>query len=293
MNLPHIKELLHDHLPLHFNKGTTIEFIPIGGGSINDTYQVKTKGGNKFFLKLNSTLTFPHLFEKEKNGLEFLGKQDRILIPNIILCETTGDAQLLLLEWIETGHRHENFWKIFGEQLAQLHSVTQERFGFIENNYMGSLQQENTLTNDWSDFFIEHRLKPQIELAQKNKLLDKGHIAAFTHLFQKTSLIFETEKPALLHGDLWSGNFICNERSMPVLIDPAVYFGHRSMDLAMTTLFGGFDRAFYDAYHYHHPLPSNYREQWDVCNLYPLLIHLNLFGRGYLSQVTSILKQFS
>ena len=157
---------------------------------------------------------------------------------------------------------------------------------------MGALQQTNTFTRSWTEFFIHHRLVPQINLAIGKAHLGKEDRARFEILFKKIDTIFDTGKPSLLHGDLWSGNFVCNDRSLPVLIDPAVYFGHRSMDLAMTTLFGGFDKIFYDAYQYHFPLPSNYSEQWELCNLYPLLIHLNLFGKGYLGDIRSILKRF-
>jgi fructosamine-3-kinase len=136
-------------------------------------------------------------------------------------------------------------------------------------------------------------LQPQLNLALSKNLLQKNHVDSFYSLAQKLDSIFNIEPPSLLHGDLWSGNFMCNDSSSPVLIDPAVYFGHRSVDLGMTTLFGGFDQLFYDAYNYHFPLPSNYREQWEVANLYPLLIHLNLFGSSYLHDIAAILKRYS
>jgi fructosamine-3-kinase len=123
--------------------------------------------------------------------------------------------------------------------------------------------------------------------------VQKSHIASFESLFKKTGSLFNIEKPSLLHGDLWSGNFMCNDRSLPVLIDPATYFGHRSMDLAMTTLFGGFDKAFYDSYNHYSSIPANYYEQWEVCNLYPLLIHLNLFGSGYLHSIERTLQRIA
>ena len=157
---------------------------------------------------------------------------------------------------------------------------------------MGSLPQSNILRDDWTDFFVQQRLQPQVELAINNKLLEKKHSISFTKLYQKIEGLFEKEKPSLLHGDLWSGNFMCNQQSLPVLIDPAVYFGHRSMDLAMTTLFSGFYHSFYDAYNYHFRYPVNHKEQWEVCNLYPLLIHLNLFGKSYLPPIESTLRKF-
>jgi fructosamine-3-kinase len=293
MNPQRIKELLQHQLSKQPGPAiSSIELSPVGGGSINEAYKVVVNHHTIFFLKLNSTLSFPRLFEKEKNGLAYLGRQNCILTPSVLLCETYDNYQWLLLEWIETGIRTENFWKKFGEQLALLHSISHDQFGFEEDNYMGSLPQVNTYTSTWTDFFIYSRLQPQVELARNKYLLDKSHILLFEKLYKKLDSIYETEPPSLLHGDLWSGNFMCNEKSQPVLIDPAVYFGHRSMDLGMTTLFGGFDKSFYEAYNHYFPFPANYREQWEVCNLYPLLIHLNLFGQSYLPDITASLKEF-
>jgi fructosamine-3-kinase len=292
MNLQQIKEHLKELLSEQLNTAiSSIDLNSVGGGSINDTYRLIINGNRKFFLKLNSATKFPALFEKEKNGLEFIASQNCILTPFVILCEPISDHQLLLLQWIEPGTRNENFWKIFGEQLAQLHSVSHSHFGFAEDNFMGSMPQANTFTDNWIDFFIHYRLQPQIELAISKNLLLKSHVASFESLFKKIDSIFNSEKPSLLHGDLWSGNFMCSDQSLPVLIDPTIYFGHRSMDLAMTTLFGGFDPVFYDSYNYYCPFPTNYPEQWEMCNLYPLLIHLNLFGESYLPDITATLKK--
>lgn len=289
-----IKELLKDLISKKSNTAVnTIELSSIGGGSINDTYRVTINGKQKLFLKLNSLTSFPGLFEKERNGLAFIAGQNCIRVPGLFLYETTGTHQLLLLDWIEGGIRTNGFWKKFGEQLASVHRVSHDQFGFVEDNYMGSLPQLNKFTPKWVDFFIHQRLRPQMELASHGHHFDKNHISAFETVFKKLDSIFSTEPPSLLHGDLWSGNFMCDENSSPVLIDPAVYFGHRSIDLAMTTLFGGFDQSFYEAYHYHFPLPSNYDDQWEICNLYPLLIHLNLFGKSYLGSIEATLKRFA
>lgn len=271
---------------------SSLSFKNIGGGSINQTFRLTTNRQRNFFLKINSSELFPDLFEKEKNGLEFLAKHNCIKTPQVIFCNKFTNEQFLLLEWISGGIRTEYFWKQFGENLARLHQCSNDQFGFAEDNYMGALPQQNNFTADWNWFFIHHRLNPQIELALQGNLLTKKHIEQFQKLFKKLDEIFNQEKPTLLHGDLWSGNFMCNENAEPVLIDPAVYFGHRNMDLAMTTLFGGFDKTFYSSYHYHFPLPANYQEQWDVCNLYPLLIHLNLFGESYLHDIANTLKKF-
>src|SRR5436190_3123156 len=294
MNLLPVKEHLKELLSKQLNTAiSSIELQAVGGGSINETYRVSFNAGQQFFLKLNSKTKFPGLFEKEKNGLDFLARHHCIQTPSVIFSATIDNYQLLLLHWIDRGIRNESFWQIFGEQLARLHHVNDEHFGFVEDNFMGSLPQSNEPTIDWPTFFIHHRLQPQIEMATARQLLQKTHTVAFESLFLKLNSVFDAVRPSLLHGDLWSGNFMCDERSLPVLIDPAVYFGHRSMDLAMTTLFGGFDKSFYESYNYHFPFPSNYHEQWEICNLYPLLIHLNLFGSSYLHQITDTLRKFN
>jgi fructosamine-3-kinase len=262
----------------------------VGGGSINDTYQVVTDVAQSYFLKCNKAAEYPGLFREERRGLEYL--QQYVRTPEVITEAVIGDTQLLLLEWIGSGPRTGGFWKGFGEKLANLHYQSYPQFGFLSDNYMGALPQANTYTGTWVDFFTHCRLRPQAELAGRNGLLPLRWLDRFENLYHALPSIFAEEKPGLLHGDLWSGNFMCNEDSQVVLIDPAVYYGHRSMDMGMTTLFGRFDKGFYESYHYHFPLPVNYDEQWEIANLYPLLIHLNLFGSSYLESITGTLKRF-
>jgi protein-ribulosamine 3-kinase len=173
-----------------------------------------------------------------------------------------------------------------------LHQISNSSFGWIEDNYMGALKQSNTPTGSWVDFLISHRLEPQLSLALQNRLLQPVHIIHFNNLYKQLGGIFPAQAPSLLHGDLWSGNFLCDESGQPVLIDPATYFGHAAMDLGMTGIFGGFDSLFYDAYQNQSPFASNYSEQWSISRLYPLLIHLNLFGRSYLPSILQIIKAY-
>jgi fructosamine-3-kinase len=259
----------------------TLKWVTVGGGSINQAYRLEA-GGKRYFCKLNSRLKHPSLFVYEKQGLDLLAQQQLIRVPEVLLVEEVDDHQVLLMEWIEQGMRTDAFWKNFGEQLAALHHKHGSSFGLDTDNYMGSLHQHNAPEKDWVTFFIKQRLQPQVKLALHNKLLEPSHADSFDRLYTKLPAIFAPEPPCLLHGDLWSGNYLCDDREQPVLIDPAVYYGHRSVDLAMTTLFGGFDALFYESYQYHYPLPANYQQQWQICNLYPLLIHLNLFGKSYL-----------
>ena len=285
-----IQQKLKELFPTITNE---IQLGSVGGGCINETHKISF-GNYQFFCKINSATKFPHLFEKEANGLKLIAKQNLIKVPGVVDCFETGGQQVLLLEWINEGERNENFWKKFGEQLAALHKTSNEYFGLNEDNYMGSVPQSNQPANNWIDFFVQQRLQPLIDHCLSQKLLSSNHQTQFENLYKHLPSIFEKEqKSALLHGDLWSGNFMCNQNSEPVLIDTAVYFGHPSVDLGMTTLFGGFRSAFYEAYNYHSPFPSNYHEQWEVCNLYPLLIHLLLFGRSYLSQIERTLHNYN
>jgi protein-ribulosamine 3-kinase len=287
-----LKQIVNNFPGLEGSPVSSLKMFPVGGGSINHTRRLLINEKFEFFLKTNRAAAFPSLFEKEKLGLEFLASQQVITVPQVVYCGTYEDEQLLVLEWIKGGTKNDSFWKTFGVQLAQLHQCTHSHFGFIHNNYMGALPQQNQFTDSWIDFFIHHRMMPQIEMALANSILSKKEADLFQHLYKKLDTIFNVEKPSLLHGDLWSGNFMVTENAAPVLIDPAVYYGHRSIDMAMTTLFGGFDKTFYAAYNYHYPFPSNYQEQWDICNLYPLLIHLNLFGKSYLNDIRNTLQKF-
>lgn len=286
MPLAHLQSFLSQKL-----QNPVLEIKSVGGGCINQTYKITT-ADKYFFCKLNSASKFPHLFEKEKNGLELIQKHNVIKTPGIIDYSIIGNEQILTLEWIEEGNRKDEFWKTFGQQLAALHQISTEEFGLKEDNYMGSVPQINRQEKNWVLFFRANRLEPLVKLCVNKNLLQPKHQEQFEILYQRLPQIFDNEKPALIHGDLWSGNYMCDKKGMPVLIDPAVYFGHRSVDLAMTTLFGGFHKSFYQAYHHYFPLPENYREQWNACNLYPLLIHLYLFGKSYLSKIEQTLDQF-
>ena len=269
-----------------------LQIRAVGGGSINATYHVTTSRNQHWFCKINDARRFPDLFVLERQGLALLEATRAIRIPRVIACEIVDQDQLLVLEWIPEGLRSNDFLRRFGEELARPHRHTDAYFGLDHDNYMGALPQSNTQSSDWVDFFIHQRLQPQILLAVDKGLLNATHRQQFQRLYKALPGIFPPEPPALLHGDLWSGNFLCDAAGGPVLIDPAVYYGHRSMDLAMTTLFGGFERPFYEAYAHHYPFPHDHRQQWDICNLYPLLIHLNLFGESYMRNILHTIQRF-
>lgn len=287
-----MKAILQKKLQQLTGKREPLQLHPVGGGSINETYRI-CYGEDRFFCKINSATKFPQLFSRERAGLNRLGAVNKIKTPTVKDCFEEEGYQFLFMEWIDQGPQTNDFWTQFGEQLAALHRVKSETCGLDEDNYMGSVPQKNQRVKDWCSFFSDYRLTPMINRCAKAALLSSNDQFLFEKLASKLSNIFDEEKPSLLHGDLWSGNFLCNANAQPVLIDPAVYYGHRSMDLAMTTLFGGFRQPFYEAYHYHYLLPKNHEEQWAVCNLYPLLIHLYLFGSGYLSSIRNTLHKFT
>jgi protein-ribulosamine 3-kinase len=261
----------------------------VGGGSINHCYYLHTKE-NELFCKVNAADEYPGLFENEKAGLEILQAAE-ILTPAVIACFTENNLQFLVMEWIEQTTPTPAYWKKLGESLANLHSVSNEYFGLDHANYMGSVRQANQYSESWVEFFIQRRLLPLIEKC--NSAFDKGSRLQFEKLFKKLPEIFPDRKPSLLHGDLWSGNLLCNKNDQPVLIDPAVYYGHHSIDTGMTRLFGGFHHSFTDAYTSCFQTDPNFSEQCEISNLYPLLIHLYLFGGHYRSSIAGILNKYA
>ncbi|MET0634693.1 MAG: fructosamine kinase family protein [Chitinophagaceae bacterium] len=284
-----IKQVLPDELDA---ANSLLQFQPVPGGSINHCYRVVLDQQNSWFLKLNSNSRYPELLQQEVKGLTALRRRKLIKVSSVISISDDGDQQFLLMEWIKSGPRTRTFWITLGEQLARLHQHSNSEYGWPEDNYCGALTQWNSFDADWISFFISQRINPQLELAVSKNLVTPAMMKQFERLFPRLLFIFDTEKPALLHGDLWSGNLMCNDKSEPVLIDPAVYYGHRSMDLGMTTLFGGFDPVFYESYAANYPLHPDHAEQWEISTLYPLLIHLNLFGIQYLPRIAAILNRY-
>jgi len=270
---------------------TIIDFSPVGGGSINETFKLSTTAGN-FFIKKNSASLYPHMFQKETQGLKLLSYADVIATPEVVGIGESNNESFLILKFIDGGLKKSSFWDIFGQQLANLHKNTDEYFGLNHDNYIGSLEQLNNQHSNWSDFFREERLETQVRLARNNGKIEKRTVSVFDNFYTKLDNIFPAEPPALLHGDLWGGNFMVNELGSPVIIDPAVYYGHREMDLGMSQLFGGFDKQFYVSYNKYHPLENGWEERMEYCNLYPLMVHVNLFGGGYIQSVKSILQKF-
>lgn len=271
---------------LHFKRVS-----PISGGSINQAARLDTTYGT-FFLKANDTFLYPKMFEKETHGLKILKETNLITIPDIILIGEEEGLAFMVLRFIDSKPRNINFWESLGTSLAKIHRHTSQRFGFTEDNYIGSLFQSNKEYNRWTDFFTEERLEKQVQLALSTGRMNESDRNLFSKIYSRYETIAVEEQPALLHGDLWSGNLVTGTNGEPCLVDPAVYFGHREMDISMSRLFGGFEEEFYHAYNNEYPLMAGFEERMDIHNLYPLMVHLNLFGGSYLHQVRSILKRF-
>lgn len=269
-----------------------LDTYSVSGGSINDCFQVNSTHGN-FFLKVNSAITYPGMFEAEFKGLELLRTLTALSIPKpLFFGEVCKDAYLVM-EFMETGTRNTDFWPNFGRSLAQLHRNTQESYGLDHNNYIGSITQSNSPHSSWADFFIQERLEFQLKRARDRNKIGSDILIRMERLFHRLDELFPEEPPSLVHGDMWNGNFFVGADGKTCIFDPAVYFGHREMDIGMSKLFGGFDLEFYQAYNNEWPLDDDWESRIDIANLYPLLVHVNLFGGGYLSQVRSILKKFT
>lgn len=278
-------------LKTHLSADGELTIQSIGGGSINEAYHVQSRD-KSVFVKVNNANAYPGMFEAEARGLELLRTHSRFEIPKVLDTGEVDNTSYLIMDWIPSGTPDSDFWENFAVNLADLHRQNEEMFGLDHNNYIGSLPQQNENRYSWSEFYIEMRLEPQLRLARNDGLVDSDLIRSFDKLFARIENLFPEELPALIHGDLWSGNFICTGAGQATIFDPAVYYGHREMDLAMSKLFGGFDRAFFDHYNTDFPLENGWEKRIPLGQLYPLLVHVNLFGGGYVAQVKTCLRGF-
>ena len=263
----------------------------IGGGSINQAFLVKTSSGS-FFLKYNTAQAHPNMFSSELKGLELMAKTNTIRIPQPLYAYEGQQYSFILMEYIEQKGYASDFWGKFAHNLAALHSQTSDAFGLDFSNYMGSLSQANNWHSSFVEFFIEERLEPQMRMARNGGYLNLKHMKQAENLYLELPSILPIEQASLVHGDLWSGNFMSDEQGQAVIMDPAVYYGHREVDIAMTTMFGGFAPEFYQSYQKSFPMEKGWEERLAYYNLYPILIHVNLFGHSYLGGLERILGKF-
>lgn len=264
---------------------------PVGGGDINEAYCLHTDAGT-FFLKTNRLPQSVRMFESEAYGLNLLREARAFLIPEVIATGQAGADAFLLLEFLPEGPAGPPFWDDFGQRLARLHRHPQPYFGLSLDNFIGSLPQPNGRFPSFCELYIENRLAPQLEVARQARLLNASDEEKMQRLYQRLPELLPDEPPALIHGDLWNGNFLSHQEGTPVLIDPAVAYAHREMDLAMSKLFGGFHTRFYQAYQESYPTAPGLDERLQLYQLYYLLVHVNLFGGGYVGSVRRILDRF-
>lgn len=270
---------------------------PVGGGDINEARCLRLSDGSEVFLKSNSRSN-AGFFAAEVQGLEAIASTGTIRTPAVLGRGVDGGTSFLLLEMVRSARPARTFWEDFGHRLAALHSVPTTafvpggRYGFCADNYIGATPQVNEPRQRWVDFFRTCRLEPQVRRA--SHWFSAGERKNIDRLLERLETrLPEPDHPSLLHGDLWSGNFLTGPDGDAWLIDPAAYVGHAEADLAMTELFGGFSGTFYAAYQELCPLERGYRERRELYNLYHLLNHLNLFGGGYLSGVIRTVERFA
>jgi protein-ribulosamine 3-kinase len=286
-------------------KGPPVRIDRVGGGCISDAQVAEFADGTGAFVKCRQGV--PGMFECEASGLRALAGTGVIRVPQVLA--VSDDA--LVLEWIRAAPKCRGFFEAFGRAFARLHQFRGPAAGFVHDNFIGLTLQPNSplcgdwgvvsdsqstagAGSDWPEFFLQRRLRFQVQLAAQRgyghelaRMLDNAEPRI-------TELLEEAIEPlSLLHGDLWGGNYIVDERGEACLIDPAVYYGHREADLAMTRLFGGFEGSFYAAYQEALPLAGGHEDRLPVYQLYHLLNHLNLFGRSYHSQCVRILRSWS
>jgi protein-ribulosamine 3-kinase len=267
---------------------TAVPLGAVGGGCINQAMRLRY-GGQTYFVKLNSA-AHADMFAAEARGLRELRDSHSLRVPEPLCWGDDGQSAWLVLEDLALGGSGDP--AALGRGLAAMHRVTQTRFGWIQDNTIGSTPQINTPEDDWALFWRERRLRFQLDLAARH-----GHggrlRARGGRLLDEFPKLFADYRPAasLLHGDLWSGNYAYTREGEPVIFDPAVYYGDREADLAMTELFGGFGRDFYAAYREAYPLDAGYAVRKTLYNLYHVLNHLNLFGGGYLSQAQGMIDR--
>ena len=258
----------------------------VGGGCINTAYRLQGSGQD-YFIKFNRADRLD-MFQAESAGLSELAAAGAVRTPLPVCTGVIGKQAFIVMEYLPMGGKSDV--ALLGEQLAEQHQYTAERFGWKMQNTIGATPQLNVWMDDWIDFYAEQRIGYQLQLAARHgagaHLIDYGlrlveHIGDFFGSY--------TPAPSLLHGDLWSGNYGMLQNGQPVIFDPAVYYGDREADIAMTELFGGFGQRFYDAYNAAWRLDMGYRKRRDLYNLYHILNHYNLFGGSYATQAEGMI----
>lgn len=289
-----LEETLHNL----YGSGCTVKNKrAVSGGDINQAFVLDLSNGERIFMKANSRANID-FFRAEKEGLQAIRNTETARVPEVLAMGEEDSISFLLLSYIPEGRKSRSSSEELGRMLASMHMaeagafVPNGKFGFLHDNYIGAGKQNNTPEESWVTFFVQRRLILQYEKAS-DWFGKEEHKKFGSFVDRLDQILTEPEKPSLLHGDLWGGNYMIDEEGKPWLVDPAVYVGHREADLAMTELFGGFDPAFYEAYREIAGIDPGYKDRRDIYNLYHLLNHLNLFGGSYLHSVQAIIHRYS
>lgn len=261
--------------------------ISVGGGCINTAVKLKERE-RCYFVKLNGIGQLD-MFQAELSGLEEIKRSNSLRVPQPVCTGTAGSQAYLVMEYIEFSGNGDT--EMAGRQLAEMHQATHGEFGWVHDNTIGSTPQPNNPSSNWIRFWREQRLGYQLNLAAENGFQGRLQERGQRLLEHFPALIDHNPVPSLIHGDLWGGNLAYDGNGKPVIYDPAVYYGDREAELAMTELFGGFGNRFYDAYNEAWPLDQGYRVRKTLYNLYHILNHLNLFGGGYGAQALRMIDQ--
>jgi len=262
---------------------------PVSGGDISKAYLLHTDS-DKIFCKLNSSPTAKAMFVAEVEGLKAIAQTKTIKTPIVYAVNELEKGACLLMEYVPSKRAESKDLEVFGAQMAAMHQIGSDYFGWENPNFIGNLPQSNQKHDNWVSFYIKERLIPQFHAVINQKLLAKDDVPGIDQLQTVISSYCPDIKPSLLHGDLWGGNYIIREDGVPYLIDPAVYFGHSEIDLSMSRLFGGFGSPFYTTYYEINPSPPGEAGRIAIYQLYYLLVHLNLFGKSYHQSVMAILN---
>ncbi len=280
------------HLSDHLGRKVEMQgFELLGGGSINRAGRLESSEGT-FFVKWLNESHAASMYAAEIRGLKLLSELSPLSVPEPVLTGSEGEYAFLLLNYIPQLEKGPHFYEYFARELAAQHRVCSEKYGLDHDNFIGSLPQSNREHADWSSFYVEERITPMLRMAVDKGLIGRELMHKFDSLFQHVDSIFPKESPSLLHGDLWGGNHLAGPDGRPWILDPAVYYGHREMELAFTSVFFAFPSEFYDAYEAAWPLQPGFRKRISYYQLWPLMVHLNLFGSSYLSPVKRILSVF-
>ncbi len=277
-----------DSLLASVDLGGLVRLTPVGGGDISAAWRVECEQGTVFAK--TGPLSSESIFTSEAAGLQELAKADCIRVPAVVSLGCSGDEAWIALEWLEMQSSSPTIDARLGEQLAALHRYTAEQHGFFRDTMIGSTPQPNAQYADWVEFYQQQRLEFQLRTARANGF--GGELQTLGSLVIDTVPEFlagREPQPSLLHGDLWSGNKAAYSGE-PVIFDPAVYYGDRETDLAMSRLFGGFHRSFYEAYESAWPLADGHEQRVALYQLYHVLNHLNIFGSGYLGRSISLMR---